>query len=421
MTYEIRCNPNSKDTVFTPRGGAEEFLYCKDPEIILAGAAETGKTLAACWLLHLTCSKYPNIHCSIVRKTQHSIYSSVLQTYLRIINGSPVKVYGGEKPERFIYPNGSTIWVGGMDNADKVLSSERYIIYVNQAEELTLNDWELLTTRATGRGFTIAGARVIGDANPAGSKHWIRQRAAEGKLKLIQSRHEDNPTLYDEHGQLTEQGKSTLERLGNLTGVRRQRLLLGQWSTAEGVVYDTFDANVHVKQRNEKEFVEWYLACDEGYTNPAVILLIGVDSDGRWHILREFYERGVLQSRFIEQVKSWQIEKQCSLVAVDESAAGLIADMQNNGIPATSAKGRVLDGIQKVQDRLKLQGDGKPRLTVDPSCVNVVNEFESYVWKKAKDGMGKDEPLKENDHAMDAIRYLEDALENFSGSVVTWL
>jgi phage terminase large subunit len=191
-------------------------------------------------------------------------------------------------------------------------------------------------------------------------------------------------------------------------------LLLGQWSTAEGVVYDTFDANIHVKNRDDKEFIKWHLSCDEGYTNPAVILVVGVDSDGRWHIANEFYERGVLQSRFIDEVKKRYIERNADIVAVDESAAGLIADMQNNGVRAIPAKGRVLDGIQKIQDRLRLQGDGLPRLTVDPSCVNVINEFESYVWKKSKDGNGKDEPMKDNDHAMDPLRYLEDASKRYS-------
>lgn len=412
MSYEINFRPDSKDCDYVPRGGALEFIKCKDHEVIIHGAAETGKTLAACWLLHLTCSKYPNLHCSIIRKTQHSVYSSVIQTFQRVIKNSPVAIYGGEKPERYIYPNGSTIWIGGMDNADKVLSSERYIVYANQAEELTLNDWELLLTRATGRGFDIPGARVIGDANPSGSKHWIRQRKG---LTLIQSRHEDNPTLYDDDGQVTEQGKRTLAILDGLTGVRRQRLYLGQWATAEGAVYDTFDASIHVKERKDEEFKQWYLALDEGYTNPAVILLVGEDSDGRWHVAREFYQRGILQSGIIAETKSMM--KNVSMVAVDESAAGLIAEMRNEGIGAIGAKGRVLDGIQKIQDRLKVQPDGLPRLTVAPSCVNIINEFESYVWKHNKDGTGKDEPVKENDHAMDAIRYLEDAIGNYSYEV----
>jgi phage terminase large subunit len=60
----------------------------------------------------------------------------------------------------------------------------------------------------------------------------------------------------------------------------------------------------------------------------------------------------------------------------------------------------VLDGIAAVQERLKVQADGLPRLTVDPSCLNTINEFESYVWKPERD-----EPVKENDHALDALRY----------------
>lgn len=413
MSYEIDVVSNGADYTF--RGANSQLFSSKESEVVLAGAAETGKTVACCLKSHIIACKYPGAQGALVRKVGADISGTVFLTMKKILKGAPVEIYGGvNKPEKIIYSNGSTIWIGGMDNPGKTLSGERDFIQVCQAEELALNDWEIMTTRTTGRGAVYKHPQIFGDCNPSGSKHWIVQRAKDGKLKLLQSKHEDNPTLYDEHGQLTEQGKRTLERLDNLTGVRRTRLLLGQWSTAEGVVYDTFDSSLHVKQRDDKEFIEWHLACDEGYTNPAVILLVGVDTDGRWHIAREFYERGVLQSRFVGQVKEWQIEKQCNVVAVDESAAGLIADMQNNGIPATSAKGRVLDGIQKVQDRLKLQGDGKPRLTVDPSCVNLINEFESYVWKKAKDGMGKDEPVKENDHALDAVRYLEDATQKFS-------
>ena len=70
------------------------------------------------------------------------------------------------------------------------------------------------------------------------------------------------------------------------------------------------------------------------------------------------------------------------------------------GLAVIGGKGRVTDGIHSVQAALKVQGDGLPRLTVDPSCVNTINEFESYEWKPEKD-----EPKKENDHAMDTIRY----------------
>lgn len=396
------------------RGGAKELWQCKDHEVIIAGPAETGKTFGALSKLHALMWLFPGSQGVIVRKTYKSTVSSVVQTFTKkiILPNSGVTVYGKEKPEWFDYPNGSRVWVGGMDSSDKVLSSERDFIYVNQAEELEINDWEVLITRATGRAGNAPYAQVFGDCNPAGTFHWIRNRASEGKLNLLKSVHQDNPTLFDRSGNATEQGKITLEILDGLTGVRRQRLLLGQWATAEGAVYDTFNTTDHVKDRDHKEFVNWYLAMDEGYTNPAVILLVGEDADRRLHVAREFYKRGVLQKDIVGIADNWHREKQTRLVAVDAAAAGLIADLRDCGIPAEPYKGRVLDGITLVQQLLKIQGDKRPLLTIAPECVNTINEFESYTWKP-----GKDEPVKENDHALDALRYLANAVR-YSGPVI---
>lgn len=409
--FVLSCNPAATAAAYKPRGGAAGLIYAHDREAILSGPAETGKTLASCWKIHLICCKYPKAQGAIIRKTYKSVHGSCCQTFERVIAGFPVERYGGERVERYKYANGSTIWIAGMDNPDKVLSSERDFIYVNQAEELTENDWELLATRCTGRNAVIPHPQLFGDCNPSGTRHWIRERAKAGKLALLTSAHTDNPTLYDEAGKLTEQGRRTLATLDSLTGVRRQRLLLGQWATAEGAIYDMFDAAVHVTERPASDFKTWYLAMDEGYTHPAVILLVGVDSDGRWHIAREFYESGKLQSDVVAQARQWFTEFHCSLAAVDESAAGLIADLQNAGVAAVGAKGRVLDGIQAIQNRLKVAGDGKSRLTVAPSCVNMANEFESYRWAE-----GKDAPRKECDDAADAIRYLHAALAEPTGA-----
>ena len=374
--YIIRSVPPEKAD-YTPYGGALDFFYAVEHEVILSGPAETGKTLAACWKAHTLASKYAGCNGAIVRKTQASVYGSVLQTFQRVIKGAPVVIYGGERPEKFIYPNGSTIWVGGMDNPDKILSSERDFVYVNQAEELLVDDWEKLATRTTGRGAVIRYPQLFGDCNPGGSRHWIRQRAQEHKLLLIQSKHTDNPTLFNPNtGEITEQGRRTMNILSDLTGVRRKRLLDGIWATAEGAVYDLFDPGVHVQSRPDDDFQRWVLGMDEGYTNPAVILLIGIDADGCLHIAREFYRRGVLQSAVVAQALEWWNEYRCEIAAVDNSAAGLIADLQDIGVNAVGTKGRVLDGITLTQNLLKVQGDGRPRLTVDPGCVDTINEFE---------------------------------------------
>ena len=421
---------------FELRGGNGLTFNSTEQEVICSGPAETGKTVACILKAHAICGTVAGAQGAIVRKAYNSLVGSVVKTYLRIVQPEKrgMQIFGGEKPERFIYPNGSTIWMGGMDNPSRVLSSERDFIYVNQAEELKLDDWETLVTRCTGRGAVIQHAQLYGDANPAGSMHWIRKRAGEiaadgkPKLRLIPTVHADNPSLYTREGILTEQGVRSLAALDNLTGVRRKRLLEGIWATAEGAVYDMFDPALHVLIRDPNEMKRWFLAIDEGYTNPAVILLIGEDGDKRMHCFREFYKRGVLQADFVAQAKLWfynpfgyalampgthpvKLIPKCERAAVDESAAGLIADLNNAGVFSTGAKGRVLDGINLVQNRLKKQGDGRARYTVDPSCVNHINEFESYIWKAEKDV-----PEKENDHTLDSVRYLLDYLHEGTGA-----
>lgn len=226
-------------------------------------------------------------------------------------------------------------------------------------------------------------------------------------MELFKSLHVDNPVLYKD-GELTQQGEITIARLQSLTGVRRKRLYEGLWVTAEGAVYDMFDQSIHVQKRDKSDFVRWYLAEDEGYTNPQVILLVGEDSDGRWHIAEEWYKTGKLQEQVVAKTAEMSRSvDDIDIVAVDDAAAGLIAALINANLPAQPAKGRVLDGIWHIQDRLKVQGDNKPRLTIDPACINTINEFESYIWEE-----GKDVPKKKNDHAMDAIRYLDDLVGN---------
>ena len=378
----------------------------------------TSKTWSACVKSFLLCSDptRPGVHGLMVRKTFKSIHESGGRTFDTITKGMPIRRLGGKGyTDRWIFPNGSELVCCGLDNPEKMLGSEWDFIQVLQAEQLTKDDWEMIGGRCTGRGAVVAFPQIFGDCNPAGSKHWIRKRKS---LTLLKSVHKDNPALYDDAGNMTEVGRQRIGILeSTLTGVRRKRLLEGIWASSEGAVYDTFDPAIHVKERDPGEFKRFMLAIDEGYTNPAVILLCGDDSDGRRHVFREFYQRGVLQGDMVKVAQDWFREpfpgKRCILAAVDAAAAGLIADLVAVGVHAVGGKGRVIDGIQKIQDRLKVAGDGKPRLTIDPSCVEMVNEFESYVWKP---DAPKDTPVKEHDHCSDSCRYLEDVDATPDGS-----
>lgn len=389
------------------RGANHAAFASTEHEVINSGSADTGKTFANCLKLHAACDHVPGVKALMARKTMNSLHTSIAKTFMRIVaplvKEGRVRPYGGERPSEFIYPNGSEIWLGGMDNPETCLSSEWDLVVCCQSEELTLNDWELLSSRCSGRGAVLRHPQILGDCNPSGNRHWIRDRAAQGKVRLLVSTHKDNPDLYDAAGNMTPEGRRRLAIMeSSLSGVRRKRLLDGIWATAEGAVYDIFDVNTHRCVRDPAEMVNWYLAQDAGYTHPAVVLLVGADSDKRLHVFREFYKRGVVPEDVVAVAAEWNTEKQCEFSAVDSAAAGLVASLRAAGVNALAVeKGLIFDGIELVMNYLKVQGDGKPRLTVDPSCVETVNEFESYAWKP-----DKDVPQDASNHSMDAIRYL---------------
>lgn len=417
------------------RGANRELIGYDGHEAILSGPRDTGKTVAGCVKGHLWNMAMPGSQGAIFRKANVTLAGTVLQTWTRVIApqlaSGEVRVYGGERPERYIYQNGSVVWCGGMDNPSKALSSERDWIFTCQTEEFTEGEWETLAGSCSGRGAVCHKPQIFGDCNPAGSKHWIRERAKRGQLKLLAAVHKDNPTLYDAAGNLTPDGERRLAVLQAYTGVRRKRLFSGLWVTAEGAVYENFDPAVHVVYRPATQFKRFLLTLDVGFTNPWALLVVGVDGDGRWHVLREFYKTNVLPLYVTRTAKllslNWAGElptdlknvwegtgggghegatgDRCEMCCVDEARPDVVADLNDAGVYARGGKGRVEAGIYKIMDRLAVAGDGKPRLTVDPRCVETINEFESYVWKEGK---SKEVPVDKDNHALDALRYLQE-------------
>jgi phage terminase large subunit len=204
----------------------------------------------------------------------------------------------------------------------------------------------------------------------------------------------DNPYLSPEFVASLEQA---------YTGDFARQELYGEFVSFEGLVYDEFSRDVHVVDSVPDRLSNWIVGADEGYTNPTVLLAVGFDGDGRAYIVSEWYMRQVLQDEVLDE--AWQLHKAYHPVfKVDPSAAGMIAAMGQRGILAEGARTEVMDGIRQVKARLARAGDGKPRLFVHSSCVNTIAEFESYCWKKVRDSY-TDQPEKQNDHAMDSVRY----------------
>lgn len=407
---------------YEPRGAAIALLYNKAPEALIAGPAGTGKSRAALEKLHLCASKYAGMRGLIVRKTLVSLTATGLVTYKRQVLHplGGVTFFGGsrDKPPAYLYPNGSEILVGGLDKATKIMSSEYDMIFVQEATELGEADWEALTTRL--RHGVMPYQQLLADCNPDVPTHWLKQRADRGATTLLESRHEDNPRLHDGHD-WTEEGRRYIALLDKLTGARKQRLRHGLWVAAEGQVYEEFDRALHVIDPFDIP-AHWrrLRSIDFGYTNPFVCQWWAMDGDGRLYLYRELYMSQRLVSDHARQILALTGDERIEVTVADHDAEDR-ATLHAAGVPTIPAQKAIGPGLQTVQERLRMAGDGKPRLFVlrdalverdarlaeDGHPVCTEHEFPGYVWAKGADGRpAKEEPLDLDNHGMDATRYM---------------
>lgn len=381
----------------------------------------TGKTWAALVYIDSLARQYPGSTGAIVRKVRRDMDATVLKAWREsvVIPCGDITTFGGEHPEFYEYPNGSRVYIGGMDRPGRVLSGALDFCLVTQAEELNLSDWETLGTRTTGRAGKIQPGILVGDCNPAQAQHWILQRTASDGLKLLESRHVDNPTLYTDDGQLTEQGKRTIAKLEKLTGVRKERLYYGRWVNVEGAVYN-FDRAVHLIDEMPQGWESWrkIRSIDFGYTNPFTCGWYAIDPDGRMYLYRELYMTGRTVRAHAQVINQWNEGYEATVADHDAEDR---ATLEECGIYTVAAIKDVSRGIQAVQERLAVDPvTKKPRLFIlrgalierDESLVDASKpacgeqEFESYMWPKSQDGKPiKEAPVKVDDHAMDRDRY----------------
>lgn len=436
MTQAVLIQASESSAIgYQAYGAARELWRYKGPEAILSGPYETGKTMLCLNKLNALMAKYGGARGLMIRKTYKSLITSAVVTFEQKVFPYPpshpkcmVSKYGGEKPEWYDYPNGSRLTLGGMDNPDKFLSAEYDFIYINQAEELTLDDYEKLSGRATGRAGNTPYPQVFGDCNPGPPTHWILHRP---RLKLFESRHRDNPTLYDPiTGEITEQGQRTMETLDALTGVRYKRGRLGLWVAAEGQVYEEYDPAIHLIDWFEPPS-EWrrIRVIDFGYTNPFVCGWWAIDHDGRMYLYREIYMSHRLVEDHARQIKELSAGERIEATITDHDAEDR-ATLERHGIPTEPAQKSIRDGIQAVQERLKVQRDGKPRLMIMRDAlverddelanlrkpVNTEQEFAGYVYPKGADGKpNKEVPIDLDNHGMDMKRYAVRYVDETSG------
>ena len=403
---------------YRPLGAARELFRRRDSEVILSGPAGTGKSRAVLEKLHACAEKYAGSRLLIVRKTRASLTTTGLVTYEQLVlpPGNATITYQGAN-----YPNGSEITFGGLDKASKIMSSEYDMAYVQEATELSEDDWEKLTTRL--RWGKMPYQQLLADCNPSAPSHWIKRRADSGRCVMLESRHEDNPRMWNrELKEWTQEGSRYIGLLDALSGARYLRLRKGIWAAAEGMVYDSWNPAIHLIDRFDipKEWARaWVL--DFGFTNPFVCQFWARDPDDRMYLYAEWYKTQKLVEDHCRDIRLWCKDKQepvPSIIVCDHDAEDRATFTQHMGLYTVPAYKSISPGLQAVQARLKPAMDGKPRLCILrdslierdqslydrklPTCT--VEEIESYCWPP---GAGhKEAPVKENDHGMDAMRYI---------------
>jgi phage terminase large subunit len=428
-------------------GGSDELLLC--------GAAGTGKTLRILYFLNRICWDYPGVRILIVRKVRADLAQSTLVTYERDIMGTNNPIVSSVQRvtrQSYKYPNKSEIVVGGMDRPGRILSAEYDIIYAAEAVQFTLQDWETFIMRL--RSGIYPHPPLIADTNPDRPDHWLKQRADNGMTTLLNTYHKDNPVYYNAEDEAwTERGRAyVLGKLQRLTGVRKKRYLDNLWSIAEGAIYEQWNEQHHVVDdvSDCPEFIQRWRSIDFGYRNPFVCQWWGITADKQVYLYREIYETELLVSdaaieiarleaglsrsevddmrekyRDVDEPDGQFWREMWSRARAREPIAGTVADhdredratLEKYGIQTIAARKTVSTGIQAVQERLRVDESGRPglyvvrtaRVQMDQSLkdagrpTSTLEEIPGYVWNNAKK---KEEPIKVDDHGVDAMRYL---------------
>ena len=373
--------------------------YADKEAIVCDGAVRSGKTLAmglSFFLWAMTC--FDGKRFGVCGKTISSLRRNVLSEIL-----PRIKALGGSWKEKRT-ENVVTVTFKGHRNQFYIFGgrdeSSASLIQGITFAGILMDEVALMPRSFVDQACarcSVEGSRLWFNCNPAGPSHWFYktwiQEAQQRNCLRLHFTMEDNPSL-------TEQIRQRYQRL--YTGVFYRRFILGQWAQAEGRVYDFFGPDM-VKPVPLGEYEKWYVSCDYGTVNPTSMGLWGL-MNGVWYRVREFYfnsreaMRQMTDEEYAKALSDLVGHRKLTAVIADPSAASFIETLRRKGYRVIKADNDVLSGIRLTSDCLK---DG--RIVICEGCKDCLREMDEYVWDLGSES--KDRVKKENDHAMDDMRY----------------
>lgn len=409
------------------RAQRDSIVECRKRKIALwSGSVSAGKTFASLFAFLDAIRTAPPVGIVvIIGRSLQTVYQNVF-TLLQ----DPA-VMGRDIAASVKYTSGATkgsvlgreVMVVGANNAasvGRIQGSTIALAYVDEAVLLPEAFWNMLITR--GR---VDGARVLATMNPASLNHWMRKewilKADEKNAVYFHFTMDDNPAISESY-------KADMK--ASYAGMFYERFILGRWTSAEGAVYPMWDESKHKIRWDRIPRVNRVLGVgvDFGTSNATAGIMIGVTErklialDEFWyHADEKLGKPRLAPSKQAAMYKTWLTEKhhpiqethpnqwgpgvqtlpEVEYHVVDPAAAHFTEELYNVGITAWPGNNDVTAGIATVS-RLLESG----QLLISDRCKNLLNEITEYRWSEKATEAGKDEPVKENDHANDALRYV---------------
>ena len=417
VEYRAEGRVGAGEAGYRPFGACAELMTYRGREVLLAGPAGTGKSRAALEKLSLIAYQRP-IRGAIVRKVRKSLTQAALVTFEKKVLPDKSGVRFWTEDQEYRYPGGATIALAGLDDPEKVKSTEFDIIYVQEATELDQLDWELLVSRL--RNGVLSYQQLIADCNPADPYHWLKQRCDRGECLLLDTRHEDNPVLFDHgRGEWTEFGTEYLKTLDTLTGYTYQRLRLGIWCSPDGMFFPEWNPEVHVVEPFEipESWPKW-VCVDYGFAAPWCCLWLARDPESRvMYVYRERYQSGLRDEEQADIIREESEGERIVARVLDPSMFNARTEQGRPSIAQVYADRGVWPVVAghnnrrtgwAVVRRALATGDGQPRLRLFKGrAPNLERTLPAMVHDPLdpEDVADKLRGQKTEDHAPDALRY----------------
>ncbi len=369
------------------------------------GPVRSGKTVATVlrWLDYVDRQAPPG-DLFILGKTQHALVRNIIGP-MREFLGSDLVWSPSSGMLRFW---GRDHWVIGANDAraeEKIRGCTAAGVLGDEVTLWPRSFWQMQLSRTS-----IPGAKGFFTTNPDSPSHWLKRdfidRAHELDLAAFHWGLRDNPYLEEAFVNAL-----CLE----YTGLWHKRYIEGIWALAEGAIYDSWNESIHVRPRPDMIPDEYIIGVDFATSSPTAYEMVAIKHlpggvPRAWVDAEYYYDPArSMRQRSCEELAgdmlAFQTRRRYPVtpvtgVYVDPSAAALELDFARVGIAVSHANNEVSPGIQTVT-RLLRSG----MFTIAPECVELVREFPGYVWDPKRSMLGIDEPIKAEDHALDALRY----------------